>query len=677
MTMAQRIAPLRFHTVVSPGERSDPVRVHRRSNAGGILSTGCRALLLLGMAACGETGTPPPEPEPPRATTMTVSPPSATLVSLGDTATFTAGIRDQNGAALGGGVTWSSSDPAVFAVTPAGLVTAVSNGTGTLTASHQNLGATASIIVAQAPATVAAHTGGDQEGLAGRELPDPVEVSVLDAGGAAVTGVTVTFAAAEGHGSADPASANSDDDGVARTNWTLGGEPGPQRLTASVAAGVLVEIGATALPELPVVPVCDRTSAVRDALVRLSRRAGCEFVSTADLRGIDTLDLSNSGISELRTGDFSGLDSLVFLGLGGNQVAELPGTAFTGLPGLQGLDLRGNRLEGLPRAIFAGLTELVEMRLAGNPGAPFGFDLNLQRQDTTRLGVQGPATITLAIAKGAPFAIALPLSVRNGTASGNELSIGAGQTVGPEITVEGPAGDSVVTRVLPGAAPALPEGFDGIELRTGSPLALFDPASNTATYRVVFNATWSPSTHPANFPPGPHFSPLIGSVHDDGVTFWALGETATRGIEVMAETGGTSPLTIEINAAVPQNALAVINGRGVNESPGSATIQGVTVREDFPLVTLVTMIAPSPDWFVGVAGLSLMGDDGRWLDELQVVLYPLDSGTDSGTSYRSANSDTSPKQPIRGLKGISPFSDAPIGTFTFTRVTAADGSGSR
>ncbi|MCY3700684.1 MAG: spondin domain-containing protein [Gemmatimonadetes bacterium] len=192
-------------------------------------------------------------------------------------------------------------------------------------------------------------------------------------------------------------------------------------------------------------------------------------------------------------------------------------------------------------------------------------------------------------------------------------------------------------------------------------------AATTATYRVVFEATWSASTHPTNFPGGAHFSPLIGAVHNDDVTFWARDGTATPGVESMAETGGTSTLTAEIRAQIPGNALAVVNGSGIR-SPGSTTIQAITLREEFPLVTLVTMIAPSPDWFVGVSGLSLRDDEGNWTEELEVVLYPYDAGTDSGPNYTSANDDTQPKEPIRNLSGESPFSDEPIGTFTFTRT---------
>ena len=193
-----------------------------------------------------------------------------------------------------------------------------------------------------------------------------------------------------------------------------------------------------------------------------------------------------------------------------------------------------------------------------------------------------------------------------------------------------------------------------------------DPGS--AAYRVVFDASWGPATHPNNFPPGPHFSPLIGAVHDDGVSFWARDGTATPGIESMAETGGTSTLASEIRAGIPANTLSVINGSGIGRSPGAATISEVVVAQEYPLVTLVTMIAPSPDWFVGVSGLSLMDQSGQWVEELEVTLFPYDSGTDDGASYTSANADSSPKQPIRSIRGMAPFSDAPIGTFTFTRI---------
>lgn len=198
--------------------------------------------------------------------------------------------------------------------------------------------------------------------------------------------------------------------------------------------------------------------------------------------------------------------------------------------------------------------------------------------------------------------------------------------------------------------------------------------SGSAMYSATFEATWSNETHPhANFPASAHFSSLIGATHNADSTFWQAGALASEGIERMAETGGTSTLRNEVEAQIAlNNALAVLSGGSVPVSPGSATIDSFEVNQSFPLVTLVTMIAPSPDWFVGVSNLSLLDDQGEWVASQVVTLYPYDSGTDSGPDYTSSNEDTIPQEAIARIKGEFPFSEQPLGTFTFTRLDAPE-----
>lgn len=57
------------------------------------------------------------------------------------------------------------------------------------------------------------------------------------------------------------------------------------------------------------------------------------------------------------------------------------------------------------------------------------------------------------------------------------------------------------------------------------------------------------------------------------------------------------------------------------------------VDSDHHLLSLVSMIFPSPDWFVGVSGLELCQTDCKWIERKEVELYPWDAGTDGGTSY--------------------------------------------
>ena len=194
--------------------------------------------------------------------------------------------------------------------------------------------------------------------------------------------------------------------------------------------------------------------------------------------------------------------------------------------------------------------------------------------------------------------------------------------------------------------------------------------AETAGYKVAFDADWSADTHPTDFPSNPHFSGLIGATHNSQVTLWQPGEIASPGIELMAETGGKSTLEMEIETAMDDGTVGrVLSGGGINPSPGKVSLT-FEVRRDFPLVTLVSMIAPSPDWFVGVHDLSLM-ENGDWVDEMTVNLVPYDAGTDGGGTYDAANADTDPVEPIMRLEGAPLEVDGQVpalGTFTFTRV---------
>ena len=192
-------------------------------------------------------------------------------------------------------------------------------------------------------------------------------------------------------------------------------------------------------------------------------------------------------------------------------------------------------------------------------------------------------------------------------------------------------------------------------------------SAETAEYLVTFTATWSPESHPVEYPNNPHFSPLIGGTHDGSVTFWEEGELASIGIQRMAEWGNQTPLDSEVEAAIEAGqAEFLLRDDEVPGSPGSAELE-FAVSEEFSLVTLVTMIAPSPDWFLGVSGQELR-PGGQWVESLTVTLWPFDAGTDSGASYGSSNQPTSPHAPISPIVEGPLGNDVPLGTFVFERI---------
>jgi Spondin_N len=209
-----------------------------------------------------------------------------------------------------------------------------------------------------------------------------------------------------------------------------------------------------------------------------------------------------------------------------------------------------------------------------------------------------------------------------------------------------------------------------VALSSAAPLAsqpkgTFDPSSATATYRVRFEATWSSSSHPNGFPAGGHFSPLVGATHDSSVRFWRKGQLANQGIEQMAEIGNPFPLIDIVEDEIAAGrAEQFLLGGGIS-SPGTTSITFTATRE-FPRLTLVSMLAPSPDWFVGVSARRLV-QGGDWVDYAEYPLRVYDAGSDSGQTFNAANSESSAD--IRRLvNGYFPKGSPPVGRFVVQRI---------
>ena len=211
-----------------------------------------RSMLLVAIAGCGGGDTGPVTPtEPPRPTTITISPESANLTYISQVATFSATVRDQYGAAMAVTVTWSSSDEAVFTVDATGRVTSTGNGSGTLQASVDAINASASITVSQRAATIMIVSGNDQDGERGEALPEPIVARAEDRGGFGVAGLTMTFRPATNNGSVSAGTVDADENGEASTEWTLGDRFGDQSLIVSVPGGVQNRASARAISENP------------------------------------------------------------------------------------------------------------------------------------------------------------------------------------------------------------------------------------------------------------------------------------------------------------------------------------------------------------------------------------------------------------------------------------------
>ncbi len=192
----------------------------------------------------------------------------------------------------------------------------------------------------------------------------------------------------------------------------------------------------------------------------------------------------------------------------------------------------------------------------------------------------------------------------------------------------------------------------------------------TVTYQVTVDITWSTETSPFEFPDGAHLSGIVGATHDERYVLFRDGQTSSSGLELVAENGRPKTLEAEFAEGMRRGQInAVVYGPGFKEVPAAKDTSFSTTAEH-PLFSFVTMIAPSPDWFTGVADVALY-QDGAWIDEAKLILWAWDSGTDSGQTYTSPNDDTQPQESVRLLATPHFLTESglvPMGTVTLRRV---------
>jgi len=168
-------------------------------------------------------------------------------------------------------------------------------------------------------------------------------------------------------------------------------------------------------------------------------------------------------------------------------------------------------------------------------------------------------------------------------------------------------------------------------------------ANDTMRYRVQVNITWD-STSTAWPDQNAHFSWIGGATHNANVKFWEVGTLASPGIDKMSINGVTTILISEVEAEITNgDAEHAIDERhwfcpdGITHPSCGVLWFDITVSKDFPLVTMASMLGPSPDWFIGTESLSMLDANGEFITQIVHELYPHDSGILSDNSVIEAD----------------------------------------
>lgn len=163
-----------------------------------------------------------------------------------------------------------------------------------------------------------------------------------------------------------------------------------------------------------------------------------------------------------------------------------------------------------------------------------------------------------------------------------------------------------------------------------------------ATYKITISVNWSSPRF--TVPAGAHVTAIIGMIHAKDTALWKEGTLATPGLEDVAEIGNTIKMNAEIDMIIEKNKALSKFQIAAPQITGTAETT-LNFSTAFPLISFASMIAPSPDWFMGISNVSLL-ENNQWVKDLTLNIYTYDAGTEEGDVFGYNNPSTVPQQNI-------------------------------
>jgi len=215
-------------------------------------------------------------------------------------------------------------------------------------------------------------------------------------------------------------------------------------------------------------------------------------------------------------------------------------------------------------------------------------------------------------------------------------------------------------------------------IATATATGPFPNCHGSAKYKVTFKNLLTPENFRGLIPPtGLIYSPLAGFSHSNRFSFFTIRGFANRAVEEIAETGVN-------NRIIRRGRRARAQGRGVKSVvdagaptlPGKSTTVLLNVDCENSFVTVIGMIAPSPDWIVQINNRNLFDTQrGRFVRHMSGDLIAYDTGVDDGREFTDP-SDPSLDIPTVPAQNIVPlvedetdrFEGRVVGRYTIQRV---------
>ena len=191
-----------------------------------------------------------------------------------------------------------------------------------------------------------------------------------------------------------------------------------------------------------------------------------------------------------------------------------------------------------------------------------------------------------------------------------------------------------------------------------------------ASYKMTVSLNWQAPQF--TVPTNAHVTTLIGMIHSKDTSLWMPGTKASKGLEDVAEVGNATYMNQELDAVIAAN--KALSKFGISAPAVTGTVSmDLNFNTNFPCISFASMIAPSPDWFMGLHDVNLF-QNRKWLSDTTINILLYDAGTEDGDVFGYDNPATNPQQNISLL---TPFNASvlangnakiyAIGTAVFTK----------
>ena len=191
-----------------------------------------------------------------------------------------------------------------------------------------------------------------------------------------------------------------------------------------------------------------------------------------------------------------------------------------------------------------------------------------------------------------------------------------------------------------------------------------------ATYDLTLTTNFTEENNPTDYPANASFGTIIAITHAPEVSVYAIGQLASEGMALYAESGDVDGLSSFLSTSLGEAGDGLFSVTTAGTAGSQDTVStSVSVTTTRTRITFLARLNPSPDWFLGVSSFNVV-DGESLIDMEQIELRPFDAGVILGDTYEANDGE---ENAAIGQYDGAPFGNGnpltePLGNLTIERV---------